>query len=91
MADWIKDLKKENKKSTDFLDGCAVAAANIAVYTVKNSLLDFNFFDSIGSPLGQWTPFAFDWSSRFARNLYNTAIGEKDWYDGIVEMTAFGK
>ena len=91
LGDWLDDLKKENKDNRNFITGLSVAAANVMVYAVKNSFLDFNFFDSIGSPLGQWTPFAFDFVGRQAANLYNIAMGEEDFWDGVVKMSSVGK
>jgi hypothetical protein len=63
MTKWMKDLLKENKSNTDLATGCALAAANVAVWTVQNSFLDFNIFDSLGSPLTNWTPFALSFMS----------------------------
>lgn len=91
LGDWLKDLKEENKQNKDFMTGVGIAAANIMVYSVKNSFLDFNFFDSIGSPLGQWTPFAFDWTGRQASNVYKIATGDTDFWDGIVNISSAGK
>lgn len=91
LGDWLEDLKRENKDNKDFVTGCGIAAANIMVYSVKNSFLDFNFFDSIGSPLGQWTPFAFDFVSRQAANVYNVAMGDEDFWDGMLKVASVGR
>ena len=48
----LDELKKDNKKNRDFVEGLKVAAANIAVMSVKNSFLDLNFIDSVGTPIG---------------------------------------
>lgn len=85
LGDWLDDLKNENKKNRDFTTGLGIAAANIAVMSVKNSFLDLNFIDSVGSPIGQWTPFAFDWGSRTLKNWYNVAMGDEDFWDGVVK------
>lgn len=52
LTDWLKDLLEDNKKNRDLSTGIALAAANIAVMSVKNSFLDFNFIESVGSPVG---------------------------------------
>lgn len=52
LGDWLDDLKNENRKNRDFTTGLGIAAANIAVMSVKNSFLDLNFIDSVGSPIG---------------------------------------
>lgn len=84
LADWLKDLKKDAKKNTDLATGVALAAANIGVLSVKNSFLDFNMFDSIGSPVQTWTPFSFDWTQRQLSNVLKIATGDQDIVDGIV-------
>lgn len=87
LGDWLDDLKNENRKNRDFTTGLGIAAANIAVMSVKNSFLDLNFIDSVGSPIGQWTPFAFEWGSRTLSNWYNVAIGDEDFWDGVVKTS----
>lgn len=52
LGDWLDELKDENKKNEDFMTGVKLAAANVAVMSVKNSFLDLNFIESIGSPIG---------------------------------------
>lgn len=91
LGDWLEDEKKENKKNRDLLVGMQLAAANIFVYSVRNSFLDFNFFQSIGEPLGQWTPFAFDWTIRQSKNFWNMVVGDTDFYDYVVGIASAGK
>lgn len=87
LGDWLDDLKNENRKNRDFTTGLGIAAANIAVMSVKNSFLDLNFIESVGSPIGQWTPFAFEWGSRTLSNWYNVAMGDEDFWDGVVKTS----
>lgn len=87
LGDWLDELKDENKQNRDFMTGLGLAAANIAVMSVKNSFLDLNFIDSVGSPVGQWTPFAFDWGGRIMKNWYNVAVGDEDFWDGVVRSS----
>lgn len=87
LGDWLDELKDENKQNRDFMTGLGIAAANIAVMSVKNSFLDLNFIDSVGSPVGQWTPFAFEWSGRIMKNWYNVAVGDEDFWDGVVKSS----
>ena len=87
LGDWLDELKDENKQNRDFMTGLGIAAANIAVMSVKNSFLDLNFIDSVGSPIGQWTPFAFEWSGRIMKNWYNVAVGDEDFWDGVVKSS----
>ena len=91
LAKWLKELLKDNKDNKDFLTGCELAAANVAVWTVKNSFLDFNFFDSIGSPITQWTPFAAQFTFNSVKNLSKLAMGEQDMWDTMVRMNGWSK
>lgn len=88
MGDWLDELMKDNAKNKDLAKGLQLAAANIAVMSVKNSFLDFNFFSSIGDPFGQWTPFSIEWGSRVFKNWYNVAIGDEDFWDGVVKTSS---
>lgn len=85
LQDWLDDLKNENRKNRDFATGLGISAANIAVMSVKNSFLDLNFIDSVGAPVTTWTPFAFEWSSRMLKNWSNVAMGDEDFWDGVVK------
>ena len=87
LGDWLDELKEDNKKNKDFITGLGVAAANVAVMSVKNSFLDFNFIDSVGNPVGQWTPFAFEWGGRVIKNWWNVAMGDEDFWDGVVKTS----
>ena len=87
LGDWLDELKDENRQNKDFMTGLGIAAANIAVMSVKNSFLDFNFIESVGSPIGQWTPFAFEWGGRIMKNWWNVAVGDEDFWDGVVKSS----
>ena len=87
LSDWLDELLKDNKKNKDLSTGIALAAANIAVMSVKNSFMDFNMFTSVLGPLGQWTPFAFEWGSRTLKNWCNVAMGDEDFWDGVVKTS----
>jgi hypothetical protein len=76
LGDWLDDLKKDNKKNKDFVTGLGLAAANVAVLSVKNSFLDFNPIDSIGGAVQTWTPFSFEWTRRTIKNAWNVAVGD---------------
>lgn len=87
LSDWLKELIKENKKSKDLETGVMLAAANIAVMSVKSSFSDFNAFKSVYDPIGNWTPFSLEWSARFMKNWWNVAMGDEDFYDGVVKSS----
>lgn len=84
LQGWLKELEKENKKSNDFAQGLILSAASIAVYSLRNASFDFNFIDSIGTPISSWTPFAFDWGGRQMKNWWNVATGDEDFWDGCI-------
>ncbi len=87
LGDWLDELKEDNKKNKDFTTGLYIAAANIAVMSIKNSFIDFNFIESIGSPVGQWTPFSFEWGHRIIKTWWEVAMGEEDFWDGVVKSS----
>ena len=91
LAEWLKELLEENKDNDDFLTGCALTGANIAVWSVKNSFADFNMFESIGSPLVNWTPFALQFTTRTINNLGKYAVGDQDLWDTIVKTNGMMK
>ena len=79
LGDWLDELKEDNKKNRDFVVGLGLAAANVAVMSIKNSFLDLNFIESIGSPLSQWTPFAVEHTGRTLSTWWGVALGEEDF------------
>lgn len=91
LGDWLKDLKDENIDNTNLSTGLKLAAANVMVSSVKNSFLDFNIIDSIGSPVGQWTPFAFEWSARQYKNIAKVATGDEDIWDGVLNIATVNR
>lgn len=87
LGNWLDKLKKDNIKNKDFLKGIYISAANVAVMSVENSFLDFNFIHSIGSPFGQWTPFSIEWGGRMFKNWWNVLMGDEDFWDGVVKSS----
>ncbi len=59
MMDWDDELTKEAKSSNDLGMAVVAAAAHMAMKMVSSSFGDFNFIESIGSPLYSWQPFSF--------------------------------
>ncbi len=87
LADWLKELKEDNVDNDDLITGLGIAAANIAVMSVKNSFLDFNAAESIGGPIFRWNPFVFDWGARTIKKFMSVATGDEDIWDGIVSIS----
>lgn len=90
MALSLKDLEDEKKDYEDLATALQLSAARVSVMSVKNSFADLNFFKSIGSPITNWTPFAFDYWGRVAGRYFDAAIGEKNWFDTVVSNYAVG-
>lgn len=88
LAGWLKDLKEDSKIDPQPLK---LSAANIAVKSINNSFLDFNVWDSFGSPVTNWSPFSFEWFGKTAKSAYNTAFGDKDMWDFMWNFTSAGR
>lgn len=91
LGDWLQEMKDEKKDNTNLMEGVKLAGANVLVSSVKNSFLDLNFIESIGSPIGSWTPFAFEWTARQWKNISKTATGDEDIWDGILNIASANK
>ncbi len=87
MMDWDDELTKEAKSSNDLGMAVVAAAAHMAMKMVSSSFGDFNFIESIGSPLYSWQPFSFQFVGRNLVNIYETAFGDKDFGDTLFRMT----
>lgn len=91
LKEWLKELTDDNKKQHDIGQGLALSAASIAVYSLRNATFDFNFMDSLGTPLTSWTPFAFEWAGREAKNIMHIATGDEDFWDGCLNVFSSAK
>lgn len=87
LADWYKELKDDSDPD-DLADAFKLSAAGIAVQSVNNSFMDFNFFDSIGKPMGTWTPFAFEYLVKSVKNVGEVALGDREWYRGLEQSSS---
>lgn len=91
LANWEKELAKEAKSTGSISDGLKASMVNILAMSVHNSAADFAFFESIGTPAVQWTPFAFETGARLWKNVWNTAIGDKTFWGGVTNTFAVTK
>lgn len=89
MADWDDDLIKDAKKSQDLGEALRASAAHMAMKMVSNSFLDFNFFNSIGSPILSWQPISFAYLGSRISDLGQAVLGDKDFKDVLLRMTSF--
>ena len=86
MAGWFEDEEKELKDDRSISAGLWLASLKVMSSAIKNSFLDLNFIDSIGSPISQWTPFSVEWSGRQLTNLYEVALGDRTFEQGICNL-----
>lgn len=91
MADWDKELQKEAKNSGEFTDALKATAFKLIRTSFGQSADDFNWWNSIGSPLIEWNPFALSQASYLLGRLSNIIMGDQDFYTGVVNSFAAGK
>lgn len=87
MADWEDEFEKKAKKSHDINDALAAAMAKVALKTVSYSFLDFNFIDSIGSPLINWQPVSFSFWQKRMQDAWDVAIGDMDFSKALIRSS----
>ena len=88
MADWDDDLAKDARKSGDLGEALRASAAHMSMKMVSNSFLDFNFFDSIGSPLVSWEPVSFAYLGSRLADIGKIATGDKSFTDVMIRMAS---
>lgn len=91
MREWLREQMQDNKMGHDFIEGLGLSAASIGIYSVRNAAFDFNFIDSLGTPISSWSPFAFEWAGRQIKNISNICMGDQDFWDGVVNSFAVTK
>jgi hypothetical protein len=83
LQNWDDELEKD----ADDVDEAAIAAAaHVAMKIVSSSFGDFNFINSIGNPLFQWTPFSFAYFSRKFSDLSDVCMGDKSFTDFLLKI-----
>lgn len=84
MQDWDDELNDEVKT----VDDAAIAtAAHMAMKMVSSSFGDFNFIESIGSPLVSWEPFSFSYMRRRFEDIVDVAMGDKDFTKALLNIS----
>ena len=76
IASWGEEATKNAKETGSVSDGFNASMINLGGKMVKNSALDFAFWDSIGSPLGSWTPFSVEAGTRILKRWFSAAMGD---------------
>ena len=89
LVDWYDELEDELKDGT-VLDGIRLAAGNVFKESVEYSLMDFDIWNSLYTPvLGNINPFAITYLSAIPKRLINAwASDRSDTYDALV--SSFG-
>jgi hypothetical protein len=85
MGDWADDEMKEAKKSGHLDDAMAATWANLAYRTVKNSSLDFAWWNSIFDISMDWNPFAISYIGNEARAIGNFMVGDASFAETMVK------
>ena len=91
MADWDKELKKEAKESGDLGDALKSTVVHLSRVSLGQSAEDLAWWESIGSPTINWSPFALIQTTNTTKRLWNSIIGDKSFYDGVMKSFAAGK
>lgn len=84
LGNLTKELEKEARESNGQSGAMEAAAMNILQATVSQSASDFNWWNSIGSPGINWTPFSLDAGKRLFQNTLSVAFGDRTLYGGLI-------
>ena len=87
LQDWDDELMKEAKRDNKIDESLIAAAAHVAMKCVSGSFMDFNFFESIGSPLTAWQPFSLEWAGTFLGNWWDVCMGDKKFTNALISST----
>lgn len=92
LGDWadreedeFRKDKGDQAKAIDFM------MANFIFKTFDNSFRDFNMFASIGDPLADWQPFAFQTLWNTSSRMWNAALGDEDFSRTILQSFSAGR
>ena len=85
LGDWTDDEEKKFKESGNFDDALSATFAGLVSKTVKNSSLDFAWWEAIFNVSMDWNPFSLSYVAREAQNLMNLAVGDDTMGDTLVK------
>lgn len=87
LADWLKELGQQSRDSEKLGDALTYTGARLMSQMLTNSFMDANLINSVGSPLGQWTPFYLEYYSKSANALWNFAFDSDYHLNKVLERT----
>jgi len=91
LGDWDKEVQKDAKEVNTLEAASTATLLHIFNQSLHNSCLDFAWWSSIGDPLMQWSPFSFEYGTKFLGRWWNVIMGDKSFYDGITNSLSVGK
>ena len=92
LGDWADREEDEFRKDKgDQAKAIDYMMANFIFKTFDNSFRDFNMFASIGDPLADWQPFAFQTLWNTSSRMWDAALGDEDFSRTILQSFSAGR
>ena len=83
-SDSLKDdLADEAKQTKDAGDAASAAAFGLLAKSLRNSSLDFMWWDSIFKPTIEWQPFSFGWAQQEYENISAWVTGDASFFKTV--------
>lgn len=86
VGGWVEDEKKKAKEDNNFTAALKANGASVLAKILTNSFLDLNMIESIGGPVGDWTPVSLNWAGRSLKTLYSEAVGDHE-FENVLTKT----
>lgn len=80
------EYQKKNKNK-QFSDAVENTLLQLGPKMLRQSVMDFNFFDSFAGRLVSWNPFALSSMTQLVNNYSRAIFGEQRFYDAFVNTT----
>ena len=77
------DLADEAKQTKDAGDAASAAAFGLLAKSLRNSSLDFMWWDSIFKPTIEWQPFSFGWAQQEYENISAWVTGDASFFKTV--------
>ena len=84
-GDWADDEEKEARKTGHFDDAAYAAYVGLIHKTIRNSSLDFAWWNSIFEISMDWNPMAIVYAGNEAKAICNFVTGDASFADTIVK------